>query len=230
VLFWRDGDERASEPPGGRSRGCYGDARGFDGVACDSFQELPRPIERDTLLRIDTCWSAATGLAMVDVIGSSDFIIRHFTWRSMLEMHTASPGPWAIESAARSTSPMDSHWRRLARESKGNCDAQRKPSRDRAVHPGGRPNGHDAWPIQERLGRSPSRRWRSCANQCVGVTWELNTAQNLAVWATAVPRRVRRAVAAASGAAGQRAEQRELVCRHRIVHQEHLRVAGGRPA
>ena len=41
---------------------------------------VPRPaddIDADTLLRVDTCWSATTGLMLVDMIGASDFSARH---------------------------------------------------------------------------------------------------------------------------------------------------------
>ncbi len=65
-------------------------------------------------------------------------------------------------------------------------------------------------------------------DQCVGVTWELNIAQNLVIWALMylgelgeLSRRVPRAPR-------QRAEQREPVHRHRAVHPQQLRVAGGR--
>ena len=34
-------------------------------------------IDADALLRVDTCWSAATGLVLVDMISASDFSARH---------------------------------------------------------------------------------------------------------------------------------------------------------
>src|SRR5258707_7101780 len=34
-------------------------------------------IDADAILRVDTCWSAVTGLALVDVINDSDFNARH---------------------------------------------------------------------------------------------------------------------------------------------------------
>ena len=65
-------------------------------------------------------------------------------------------------------------------------------------------------------------------DQCVGVTWELNVAQNLVIWALMYLGELGELSRRRAGAARQRAEQREPVPRHRAVHAQQLRVAGGR--
>jgi len=140
-------------------------------------------IDRDTLLRIDTCWSAATGLAMVDVIGSSDFNIRHLHMALDAGDAYRIARAMAIESAARSTSPMDRPFgERLARESKAIAKSIRNPH---AIALSILADGltammlgqfKNAWTFAEQA-------VAILRDQCVGVTWELNSAQNLAVWA-----------------------------------------------
>ena len=62
-------------------------------------------IDADALLRVDTCWSAVTGLAMVDVIGASDFSARHL----LMALDAGEPSriarAMAIESVARGAYP-----------------------------------------------------------------------------------------------------------------------------
>ena len=58
-------------------------------------------IDAETLLRVDTCWSAATGLALVDMISASEFSARHL----LMALDAGEPyriaRAMAIESAAR---------------------------------------------------------------------------------------------------------------------------------
>jgi eukaryotic-like serine/threonine-protein kinase len=147
---------------------------------------VPKPVEAmdtDALLRIDTCWSAATGLAMVEVIGASDFNIRH------LHMALDAGDPYriaramAIESAARSASPMARTFgERLARESKALANSI------------GNPHAIALSILADGITAMMLGQWRNAStfaeqavailrDQCVGVTWELNTAQNLTLWA-----------------------------------------------
>jgi hypothetical protein len=147
---------------------------------------VPTPfeaIESDTLLRIDTCWSAATGLAMVDVIAASDFNIRHLHMALDAGDSYRIARAMAIESAARSVSPMDRAFGgRLARESK--ALAQRI----------GNPHAIALSILADGLTAMMLGQWKNAStfaeqavailrDHCVGVTWELNIAQNLVLWA-----------------------------------------------
>lgn len=147
---------------------------------------MPKPvdaIDNDTLLRIDTCWSAATGLALVDVIEASEFNIRD------LQMALDAGDPYriaramVIESAARIASPRKTAFgERLTRESK--ALAQRI----------GNPHTNALSSLADGITAMMSGQFRNASrfseqavailrDHCVGVTWELNSAQNLAVWA-----------------------------------------------
>ena len=83
---------------------------------------VPKPadaIDSDTLLRLDTCWSAATGLAFVDLIAASEFNIRHLQMALDAGDSYRIARGMAIESAARGGSPRGRAFgERLARESK----------------------------------------------------------------------------------------------------------------
>jgi hypothetical protein len=146
----------------------------------------PRPVEaidRDTLLRIDTCWSAATGLALVDFIEASEFNIR------VLQMALDAGDAYriaramAMESAARCASPRSRVFgERLSRESKA------------LAHRLGNPHAIALSSLANGITAMMSGQFRNASTfaeqavailreQCVGVTWELNSAQNLAVWA-----------------------------------------------
>ena len=68
------------------------------------FRFVPKPadaIDSDTLLRIDTCWSAATGLALVDFIEASEFNIRDLQMALDAGDSYRIARAMAIESAAR---------------------------------------------------------------------------------------------------------------------------------
>ena len=59
-----------------RSDWCGG-ARGCAGAACGSRRDASTTIDAEVLLRLDTCWAAATGLGLVDMISASDFVAQH---------------------------------------------------------------------------------------------------------------------------------------------------------
>ena len=78
-----------------------------------------RDIDPDTLFRVDTCWSATTGLLLVDMLGAGAFSARH------LRMALDAGDPFrvargmAIESAARNAIPTSrTRSRTLAERSK----------------------------------------------------------------------------------------------------------------
>ena len=146
---------------------------------------VPKPIEAiesDTLLRLDTCWSAATGLAFVDLIAASDFNVRHLHMALDAGDAYRIARSMAIESASRGGSPRGRAFgARLARESKALALSIGNP------HATALSILADGF-IAVTLGR-----WKSVAahgeqaltilrDQCVGVTWEINIAQNLMLW------------------------------------------------
>ena len=94
---------RAARAP--RCCRCCGDAHGFAGAGCSFVPRRVDDIDADALLRVDTCWSAATGLALVDMISASDFSARHL----LMALDAGEPyrvaRAMAIESVARGASP-----------------------------------------------------------------------------------------------------------------------------
>ena len=52
-----------THPARGAAAVCCGGAHGFGGAACTSCRRPVDDIDADALLRLDTCWSATTGLA-----------------------------------------------------------------------------------------------------------------------------------------------------------------------
>src|SRR5262249_50647860 len=73
------------------------------------LQFVPRRVEdidRDVLLRLDTCWSAASGLALVDMISGADYATRHL----LMALDAGEPSRiargLALESFARGAFPM----------------------------------------------------------------------------------------------------------------------------
>jgi hypothetical protein len=140
-------------------------------------------IDSDLLLRIDTCWSAGSGLAMVDVIGSSDFNIRHLQMALDAGDSYRIARGMAIESAVRSVSPRDRPFgRRLARESK---TLARSIGNAHAIALSTLTDGITAM-MSGQFKNASTFAEEAVAilrDQCVGATWELNTAQNLVLWA-----------------------------------------------
>ena len=143
----------------------------------------PEAIDSDTLFRIDTCWSAATGLALVDFIEASEFNIRDLQMALDAGDSYRIARAMAMESAARCASPRSRAFgERLSRESK--ALAQRI----------GNPHAIALSNLADSITAVMSGQFRNAStyaeqavailrDQCVGVTWELNSAQNLAVWA-----------------------------------------------
>jgi serine/threonine protein kinase len=140
-------------------------------------------IDAEALLRVDTCWSATTGLALVDMIGASHFSARHL----LMALDAGEPSriacAMAFESAARAAYPTG---RKL-----GERLVQRANVLARmAAHP----NAIVLSMLAEGVAAMAVGRWRKALTvsehaqtylreQCVGLTWELNLAQNLMVWA-----------------------------------------------
>jgi hypothetical protein len=141
-------------------------------------------IEADVLRRIDACWSATTGIALVDMISASDFSARHL----LMTLDAGEPyrlvRAMAMESAARGAYPTG---RKLAAE----LARQSKLLAERVEHPHATAvcllaDGLVAMTLGEwKQGAEASARAQAMLHNCigvVGVTWELNIAHNLLIW------------------------------------------------
>jgi serine/threonine protein kinase len=140
-------------------------------------------IDLETLLRVDTCWSATTGLLLVDLIAASDFSARHL----LMALDAGEPSriarAMAIESAALGAYPMGRGLsKRFVEQSK--AVAQRV----------GNPHSIALSILADAMLALQGGEWKKTStkaeqaltilrDQCVGVTWELNIAQNLVIWA-----------------------------------------------
>jgi eukaryotic-like serine/threonine-protein kinase len=146
---------------------------------------VPRQVEDidpDTLLRLDTCWSAATGLALVDMIGASDFSARHV----LMALDAGEPSriarAMALESAARAAYPTGRKLsEKLAQQSTVIAKSVGNPQ---VVALSLLAEGYVAmcageWQKASVLSRQALAILR---DRPVGAIWELNLAQNLAIW------------------------------------------------
>ena len=139
-------------------------------------------IDADTLLRMDACWSATTGLALVDIIGASDFCTRHLLMALDAGDSYRIARAMAMESAARGGDPAGRKVsERLVRESKALATSI------------GHPHGIALSILADGLMAMALGEWRKAStlseqalailrDRCVGVTWEVNIAQNLMIW------------------------------------------------
>jgi serine/threonine protein kinase len=142
-----------------------------------------REIDADTLLRLDTCWAAATGLGLVDVINACDFFAQHLHMALDAGEPSRIARGIALESSARSA-----NWafrkgaRRLAELS--TTLAQRV----------GTPQALATDLVADSVSATAAGQWKRARSsseqalkilqdQCVGVTWEINIAQNVLIWA-----------------------------------------------
>jgi hypothetical protein len=152
--------------------------RGLDFVAHRS-----EDIDADVLLRLDTCWSAATGLGLVDLINASDFI----AWHLHLALDAGEPSRiargLALESAARSS---DWHFRKgSARLVERAGKMARNVNTPQALAMELLADSVAATAIGEwrRALTSSERSFEIFRDHCVGLTWEMNIAQNVVIWA-----------------------------------------------
>jgi eukaryotic-like serine/threonine-protein kinase len=140
-------------------------------------------IDADTLLRTDTCWSATEGLLLVDMISALDFSARHL----LMALDAGEPSriarAMAIESVARAAYPGGRKLReRLSQQSKALARSVGSPP---VIALSILADGMVAMAAGEwKKALTPSEQALAILrDQCVGVTWELNIAQNLVIWA-----------------------------------------------
>jgi hypothetical protein len=140
-------------------------------------------IDADTLLRVDTCWSATTGLLLVDMISASDLSGRHL----LLALDAGEPSriarAMAIESVAWAGYPTGRKLgERLAQQSEALAKSVGTPLviALSILMEGYVAMGAGEWKKAWRLSEQALAALRE---QRVGGTWESNLAQNLAIWA-----------------------------------------------
>jgi eukaryotic-like serine/threonine-protein kinase len=140
-------------------------------------------IDRDTLLRIDMCWSAATGLMLVDLITATDFSARHL----LLALDAGEPSRiargMAIESVAWSAIPTGGRLSaRLARESKAlaKTEGSSQAIALSILADGLIATAMGQWKEALRLAEEALTLLR---DQTAGMPWETNIAQNVRIWA-----------------------------------------------
>ncbi len=140
-------------------------------------------IDADTLLRMDTCWSATTGLLLVDMISALDFSVRHL----LMALDAGEPSriarAMAIESAARAAYPS------------GRKLSQKLVQQSKVLAKGvGHPHAIALSILADGMMATAVGEWKKALtlseealailrDQCVGLTWELTIAQNLVIWA-----------------------------------------------
>jgi hypothetical protein len=132
---------------------------------------------------MDTCWSAATGLMPVDMITASDFSARHL----LMALDAGEPyriaRAMAMESAARAAYPTGRALsERLAQQSKALAKSVGNPH---AIALCFLADGFIALTLGEwkKASMFSQQALAILRDQCVGVTWEVNIAQNFVVWA-----------------------------------------------
>jgi serine/threonine protein kinase len=140
-------------------------------------------IDADRLSRVDTCGSAATGLMLVDMISAFDFSARHL----LMALEAGEPSriarAMAIESLVQAGYPTGRKFRdRLAEQSNA---LARSVGTAQAMALSILADGIAAMGAGEwKKALTPSEQAVAILrDQCVGVTWELNIAQNLVIWA-----------------------------------------------
>ena len=140
-------------------------------------------LESDTLLRLDTCWVAGAGLGLVDMVNACDFIAQHLHMALDAGEPSRIARGIALESAARSA---DWTFRKGAPRL-----AALSTTLARRV---GTPQALATDLLADSISAMAVGRWRRALSsseqaltilrdQCVGVTWEINIAQNMLIWA-----------------------------------------------
>ena len=140
-------------------------------------------IDPDTLLRLDTCWSAATGLFLVDMMSAMALSGRHL----LMALDAGEPRRLARATAIESVSHEifstgNRLHRRLVKQAKLLASTAGDP------HAIALSCLADGMMTMARGEWKPALRFSEEAltvlrDRCVGVTWELNMAQNLVIWA-----------------------------------------------
>jgi hypothetical protein len=140
-------------------------------------------IDANVLLCVDTCWSAVTGLLLVDMISAGYFSVRHL----LLALDAGEPSriarAMAIEATANTAYPTG---RKLAERLVEQANALAKSA--------GNQHAIAFSFLGESITAMAAGRWkkggtlaeqalRILRDQRTGVTWEVNIAENMVIWA-----------------------------------------------
>ncbi|MEZ5288669.1 MAG: hypothetical protein R2712_28450 [Vicinamibacterales bacterium] len=143
----------------------------------------PADIDDATLMRLDTCWAAGAGLALVDVVSACDFIAQHLHMAlDAGEVSRVARGV-ALESSARNADwPFRRSATRMARLSSTLAEGVGTPQA-RATDLLADSISANAMGQWARARSSSQAALTLLRDECVGVTWEINIAQNMLIWA-----------------------------------------------
>jgi eukaryotic-like serine/threonine-protein kinase len=149
----------------------------------DFVSRRAEDIDADLLLRVDTCWSATAGLLFVDAISAGEFCVRGL----LLALEAGEPSRiarvMAIEAAANHAFPTGRTFaERLARVSKTLARDVGSPYAT-ALSILGESLTAMAAGEWKRAGSLAEQALEIFRDRCTGVTWELNIAHNLVIWA-----------------------------------------------
>jgi eukaryotic-like serine/threonine-protein kinase len=140
-------------------------------------------VDADALLRLDTCWAMATGLALVDVISASDFVASHLHMALDAGESSRIARGLALESSARSAD-----W-----TFRGGSAALAARSAQLAQQIG-TPPAVAMELLTDSITACATGQWARALSsseqtltilrdRCVGMSWEVNIAQNMFIWA-----------------------------------------------
>jgi hypothetical protein len=139
-------------------------------------------IDADTLLRVDTCWSATTGLLLVDLTGAADLSVRHL----LMALESGEPArvarAMAIESAVRASDV-----------SGGRLDEQLAVQSSALARRVGTPQAIALSLLADGMVAMAAGEWKRASvvseqalamlrETRAGFSWEMNIAQNLVIW------------------------------------------------
>jgi hypothetical protein len=142
----------------------------------------PELVDADTVLRLDACWAAGTGLALVDIARACEFLARHLHLAlDAGELSRIARGS-AVEFSARSA---DWPYRRSARQFEtlsAALSARVDTPLARATQLLADSIAACATGQWTRAQASSARSLTLLREQCVGVNWEMTIAQNMFIW------------------------------------------------
>ena len=202
--------------------------RGLDYRGAASRTRWPRT----TLLRIDTCWSVVTGLALVDIIRAADFHTRHLALaldagepyrmaRAMAHRRRAFSAA-TRPSAHASPSASSAGRHRMASAGHPHAMACRPLTSGDGRAPG--------WRVEDGDGATADRRLRILRERCAGTTWETTAPKRFPRCVLLFQGEIREVCRPAPGAAAGRQGPRQPVLRNRASDADEPGVAGRRPA
>ena len=194
----------------------------------DFVERAEGGVAADALLRVDTCWSVVTGLAMVDNIRAADFQTRHL----ILALETGEPSRVARALAAEAVFRASDKSGDL--EGTGSFAERARLLSERIAHP----HSIALSVLTSGMGALLEGRWRKATglcsralqilrDECVGTTWEVNLAQNFLLGSLLFRGELRQ-VACSCRACRANARARRLYFETELRTRMNLRLVGCR--